>query len=130
MSGRKSISRGHALAGAVAIPSAAPNPDADLIQLGAAFEAEQTRYAAFFAEHTDTTDDEADAACRPCGDLAGKIQALRATTIEGLRIKAMALRWCWSGEEGGDLDLSSRYGMKTTDMRLASSIILDLITQA
>lgn len=57
------------------------------------------------------------------GAIASEIEALPATTLDGLRVKALAFWWCHSGEQPIVLD-----DQQTTDIRLCQSIIGDLLT--
>lgn len=55
-----------------------------------------------------------------CGDIVNHILWMKADTIDGFRLKARAFRWC-------DPDLMHG-ATETTDMRLAQSIIKDLLS--
>jgi hypothetical protein len=48
---------------------------------------------------------------------------LRANTLEGMQAKAIAVAYCRCGEEG-ELEL---HDQQTTDVRLAQSILADLL---
>ncbi len=99
------------------------HPDAALLELGRRLD------LAWAAEHAaqstcseeDEGDQEFEAFVDATGAIVGEIEALPATTLEGLRVKAVALHWC----RGGDLPLS--WGAETTDERLAESIVNDLL---
>ena len=66
---------------------------------------------------------EFETAWRRCQKLVGKIECCRATTLEGLQVKALAVLRCHSGET--ELDFAD--ANSTTDLRLARSIVLDLL---
>ena len=55
------------------------------------------------------------------GAIVEQIEGCTATTIDGLRVKALAVLWChgWNLEELTD--------HQTTDIRLAQSILRDLL---
>jgi hypothetical protein len=55
--------------------------------------------------------------------IVDKIIAAPATTIEGLRVKAQALRWCYAFEP---IELTRDLG-ETTDVRVLASIARDLL---
>jgi hypothetical protein len=52
-----------------------------------------------------------------------RIVAAPATTIEGLRIKAKALSWCYAFEP---IDLTAEFG-DTANVRVLASIVRDLL---
>lgn len=123
-----SITRRILLAGAAAagiVPLAASTPltaDAGLIALGAQFERvwaiEKTFWEGKLSPATYSLAEDAHAST---GDLAEQIVKLRATTMEGLRVKARVVAWCYQGEPSVDLDA------RTTDIRIAESIVHDLL---
>lgn len=51
-----------------------------------------------------------------------EIESMKATTLEGLRLKARAVQWC-HGNDTVDL----RCDQDTTNLRLATSIVEDLL---
>lgn len=54
-----------------------------------------------------------------------EIEAFHATTVEGFRLKARAIQWCQADEE---VDL--RCDQDTTNLRLANSLVRDLLQGA
>jgi len=64
-----------------------------------------------------------DAAMNACGVIVDQIEQCHATTIEGLRAKALAFLWC----HGGDITLKEFTYEQTTDVRLIKSIVHDLL---
>lgn len=107
----------------------APQPDAELIQLGEAFEAawRAERGEWLLAECKDDITGEA-AYARACvanhttSAMVDRIMTCRALTLDGLRIKARAVSWCHSG----DPIWNGAFG-EATDSRLVVSIIRDLL---
>jgi hypothetical protein len=57
-------------------------------------------------------------------DLVEKIIATKATTIDGLKVKARALAWCHSGDV---IDATSFDSYPTTDIKVLASIAQDLL---
>jgi len=57
----------------------------------------------------------------PGKELAERIEAMSAHTLEGLSVKALAILWCHTGEFEG-------FGLGATDERLMESIVRDLLT--
>lgn len=55
-----------------------------------------------------------------CGEIVDRIERAPATTLEGLRVKARAVAWCRSEEDGLELG-------DTLDMCIASQILDTLI---
>lgn len=93
---------------------AAPGDDTELLRLGAAL---GDAWAAQ-RSNVELTDD----AYHRTADVVQRILALPAHSIEGLRVKAKAVAWCYD-EEPVDLSLD---GPKTTDLQLVHSILSDL----
>ena len=54
--------------------------------------------------------------------VVNEIEAMQATTLDGLRLKARAVQWCY----GTDV-IDLRCDQDTTDLRLATSIVEDLL---
>jgi hypothetical protein len=104
----------------------AAHEDADLLALGAQLEAAWKRQneadAQCLAGDGDESYPAVEAAWDVCHAIALKIERLRASTIEELRVKARAVLWCHSGEDR--IELSEH---QTTDIRLAQSILDDLL---
>jgi hypothetical protein len=95
--------------------AAASSPDAELIELGQAL-------SAAWADERNAPDDAFEAAWHRCHVIAGQIEACTARTKDGLRVKVLAILWCHCGE----LELKFTDAM-TTDLRLARSLLLDLL---
>jgi hypothetical protein len=115
-----------AFAAGLATPALAstPNPDAELIALGRAMEAawiEEKR--AFAADEDDST--LAQQALLQTGTIVDQIEAVRATTIEGLAVKRRALAWCFAGGPVTAEELCDQE-FPTTDFRIIASILDDL----
>lgn len=92
--------------------------DSELLQLGyslgEAWASEEQAY--------DTEDwEQAELASNLASSLVARIQGMPAHTIEGLRVKAQALVWCYSG---GEVQLPNS---DTTNMKLVQGIIADLL---
>lgn len=108
-----------------------PQPDAELIQLGEAFEAawrhENEEWALVDGVEQTIENEEiicasAHAATRATNALVTQIMQCRAVTVQGLRVKARAISWC----HAGDPVFADSLGEGTNTM-LAASIIRDLL---
>jgi hypothetical protein len=117
------ITRRNVLAGAAAIPvivipdvpMAAGNPDAALILLG-----HQLRRAWVFERSQENAGDaEIEKALDNTAAIADEIEQIEAKTIDGLRVKAMAVLWCHSG----DYPIQLTDEPQAQDARLAQQII-------
>jgi hypothetical protein len=95
------------------------SPDAELLDLGARLEAAWTdeRLA-----HEGPDAELSDDAYHRSAAVARRILAVRAYTLDGLRVKARAVAWCHDGDPV-DLGLGEH---RTTDLRLTHSILADL----
>lgn len=92
-------------------------PDAELLALGREL---REAYAIEKVEtEAATTDEELYAATARTAGLCAKILQLPARTLEGLRVKAVAIDVCQAGFDG--------LGEDTTDVRLATSLVEDLL---
>lgn len=107
-----------------AVPAAAmKSADAELIGLGHEFKAAWViEQAAWAAWELDTDDQFPPGIDEPCASLARRIDALSATTAQGLMVKAMAVNWCHAADFKGFSE--------TTDERIAAGIIRDLLALA
>jgi len=107
-------------------PIGAQHPDAELLGLGAQLDIHMKREKALIEMATDenleTTLVIAEICVRDAAPVARRIEALQARTMEGLLVRAKALKWS-RGEDTFDL---SDYG-QTGDVRLVNSIISDLL---
>lgn len=70
------------------------------------------------------SDEHINAACRRTSDVVDRIETIHATTLEGLCLKALAVSWCYSS---GPIEFDDN---PTTDLRLAQSIIRDILAMA
>ena len=100
----------------------AAHPDARLLRLGVELETawadERRIYAAFEADQI--SGEEADKAPDASRAVVDEILRWPATTLEGLRVKARAVSWCYCGDE-------ISWDDETTDLQLALSIVNDLV---
>lgn len=118
---RRSFVTNAATTASVAAPAAvmAPidlSPDAELVRLGRDLnEAWQTELLA---------DEEAvgEAVLRCC-DIVKRIEGRTATTLTGLKVKALAVSWCHDGDPSN----WTRCHDATPDRRLVSSILDDIL---
>lgn len=104
------------------------HPDAELIALGReleeAWENEKAVYAAWEGICTHDSDAICEEANKASSAIVDRIEACRARTLEGVRVKALAVSWCVCGEPFEDDTFSDQ---KTTDVRLASAVLRDLL---
>ena len=102
--------------------------DAGLLALGREMErlwiAEVTSLAAHRSSQTPESEAASDAASEATSAIVERIADLPARTPEGLRVKARAVAWC-NALEGGTFDIE--YGGETTDIRLAMSMVRDIL---
>lgn len=108
----------HACGRAPVVPAIASN-DAALLILGQEFE------AAFAAEQALQMTDNGDAwdqAYAVTHSIVDRIEKMPATTLEGLRVKARCIQWCY-GEDPVFQDAEC----ETTDYRLAHQIVRALL---
>jgi len=95
------------------------HPDAELLAL------RETLETAWAVERRidarPANDDEVNAAVDATSEIAERIAALPATTLEGLRVKALAVMWC------GHDDIGLETFGDTTDLRIAGAIVRDLL---
>ena len=100
--------------------------DVELKHLGAELEdaiaAEKAIEAAYNAGQYEDEDVALDAAYANTHAIIDQIVAIPASTIEGLRIKARAIQWCYH-DDPVDLVVDQN----TTDLRIANSLIADLL---
>ena len=113
---------------ALAAVTTGPHPDALLLALGrdldVAWATERETFAAFAGVDTPEADDLTDAASDATSAIVAEIEQLSATTLAGLAVKAKAVSWCHSGEPIGPDSMNEQ---ATTDVRLASSMVRDLL---
>lgn len=124
-----------ALAAPAALASISPEipifADADLIALGRRFElawADQLRIESVYNQATNDDEDlgsDFEAAYIRVSTIVKDIENVPATTVAGLYVKARAISWCWGGDQ--HITFSDD---QTTDVRLASSIVMDLLKQS
>lgn len=113
--------------GAAVAKVPAPNPDAELLRLGAELEAAWAGQDA--AAELAETDEELGVVMDRAGRFVARIEHLPAYTLAGLIVKARAISWCNSGYEI-DPDRFCPYPGATTDGRIAASIVRDLLGRA
>lgn len=114
-----------AVPAAVATATPTPHPDAELLALGDALR------SSWATEQSLPGDDEErlDAAYEKSGAIVSEIEALTAHTLEGIKVKALAILWCHCGEEFTEESFSfTRHA--TTDERLVSSLLNDIMAMA
>lgn len=105
----------------------AVSADAALIELGRQFDEAWEIEKLVSATALDTPEGEAQvsAAVDAASAIVAKIESTPALTSAGLKVKGRAVMWCHSGEASiGDDFLSDQL---TTDVRLATSILRDII---
>ncbi len=110
---------GAALA-ASAVPATFVIPDAALVALGERLRAAWASESALFAR--EAPGPACDAAYAASKRIVGEIEGTQATTLAGLRVKALAISWCWGGTPFADEDA-------TTDKRLMISLLDDLLVE-
>lgn len=98
-------------------------PDADLITLGADLTAAWTRFSSL---DEGAQAEAADLAYAEASTVAKAIAAVSATTLAGLLVKAKAIAWFHAGDTFGEGSL----GVETSDLRLARTIVGDLLAMA
>jgi hypothetical protein len=103
-------------------------PDAELIALEKELDEAWANERAVYAETKNDNSEEADARCADAfegtSDIVEKIDALPATTMDGLRVKAKCVEWCCAGDPKG-----ITFG-DTTDVRIAAQIVRLLLGDA
>lgn len=98
-------------------------PDYDLLRLGAMFRKAFNVEAEARDHGMKTGDWEAwDCAHAICTGLVDEIEKLPAKTMPGLKIKALCVLWCHSGDP---IELTSA---QTTDVRFCQAIVQDLLS--
>jgi hypothetical protein len=112
----------------IAAASAAGHPDAELVRLGErlreAWAAEQAALANSERDQTPEADRRWELLERRSSAIVGQIEQQRATTLDGLRVKELALRWC---NEGEPLTAALLGFGASTDGRLILGIFGDLL---
>ena len=112
--------------GAVAagLPAETTTADAELLRLGTELESAWTRERALI--DSKTWGDTYEAAFNASSAIVDQIEQQRAHTLEGVRVKVRAVMWCHQGEEDDAEPFRLSHYQRTTDVRLAESIVLDL----
>lgn len=104
------------------VHSAAPEDDAALLALGERFEGHFATEEAARIVGRETGDWDAwDAAYAETSAVVREIEAVRATTLRGLQIKARCIQWCYGDDPISSMD------EHTTDIRLAHQIVRHLL---
>lgn len=111
---------------AVALASEPTSADAALVALGEQLEAAWAATTAADEKYRDDLSPEAEAITEASYEAAAaivhQIETVPASTIDGLRVKARAIQWCY------DIDpVDLVIDQNTTDLRIANSIIRDLL---
>src|SRR5262245_48661073 len=106
------------------LAGAESDDDSDLLVLGNALDETDRRFLALCGYAAGRGGD-VDAAWAAVAAVVDKIEAIPAHTLEGLRGKARAISWCHSGERPIEFQDDP-----TTDIRLAQSIVADLLRAA
>ena len=135
------------VAGLPAIASGAAGDDATLLELGRQLEAAMAHLNFAYSLIPDFDDDVAVAAERfaheahtRTGEIVDAIIETKATTLDGLNVKARALSWCHGGEFEGIAESTGNIWFDkegkivretpTTDRLVVDSILFDLIALA
>jgi len=114
-----------AVAEAVAgLPAEATTADAELLHLGAELDQAWAREKALI--DSKTWGDTYEAAYNATGCVVDQIEKQRAQTLEGVQVKVRAVMWCHQGEEDDAEPFRLSHYQRTTDVRLAESIVVDL----
>ena len=114
-----------AVAEAVAgLPAETTTADAELLRLGDELDRAWAHEKALI--DSETWGDTYETAYEASRAVVGQIEQQQAHTLEGLRVKARAVMWCHQGDEmdGEPFSLTEN---QTTDVRLAESIVLELV---
>jgi hypothetical protein len=105
------------------------SPDAELIRLGRALDTAAARTAEAYAitagEDTEEAEAFVDSVNKTALDIVERIELLRATTLEGLKVKHQALCWCWCGDPLTAEALAD-HPQPCADMRLLAGLLDDL----
>ena len=119
--------------GALAAIPPQPNSDAELLRLGALFEAAWAVGNAAYAAAEGTADEgpesiHAYAMDARTSEIVGQIEALPARTFAGVLVKVRALFWCRTGEpfEAMEFEHYLSKGPPVTENRLLADLLTDL----
>lgn len=107
---------------AAGLPAVAASADAELLRLGALFEAAWEHERAL--AKIDVPEGEYDPmedAIDQTSLIVGQIEQLPATTLEGFKVKARCVQWCFCSDP---VDLGEH---DTTEYRLANQLINELL---
>ncbi len=125
------ITRRTALAASVTLPllpvsayAADTTADAELIRLGVELDRAWAHEKALI--DSETWGDTYEAAYNATGCVVGQIEKQRAQTLEGVQVKVRAVMWCHQGEPADAKPFRLSHYQRTTDVRLAESIVLGL----
>jgi hypothetical protein len=103
--------------------------DAELIRLGHEMDTAVARQAEAWAtvgrEDTDEAESIAVAAQRHVGTIVDQIEALPATTLDGLKVKRRAIAWCWC-DEPVTAEMLADHPQPAADMRILAGLLQDL----
>ena len=108
-----------------AVEAAAPSADAELLALGERLRRAwlEENEACALNDGVSNEDSINGVFFARSGAIVDEIEALPAVTLAGLKVKALAFSWCHCGE---DIDVNT-FNDKTTDVRLAGTIVRDLL---
>lgn len=102
------------------------HPDAELLSLGAQLDIAMVREQALIDAATDENEATimviAEINVRNTAPIVDRIEKASAATMEGLLVKAKAIRWCHGGAPFNPLE-----DARTQDVRIMGSIIADLL---
>ncbi len=112
--------------GACDLPSkSAGRPaDATLLRLGDELDRARAREKALI--DSKTSGDTYEAAYNATSCVVDQIEKQQARTLEGVQVKVRAVMWCHQGEPAAAVPFRLSHYQRTTDVRLAESIVLDL----
>ncbi len=138
---RRAILAGAGALPALAVPTALAAPsgrlltgglasdDRTLVTLGekllSAMRIEHEADAADRLDNNPISDLAVERAYQACSAIVDEIEGLHASTLEGLGVKALAISWCHNSETPIEFTDS-----QMTDVRLAQSIVMDLLRGA
>ncbi len=109
---------------AASLPAKTASADETLLHLGDELDRAWAHEKALI--DSETWGDTYETAYEASRAVVSQIEQQQAHTLEGLRVKARAVMWC---HQGGEMDGEpfSLTENQTTDVRLAESIVLDLV---
>lgn len=106
----------------------ASHPDAHLLRLGEELERRWLEEEALEAIK-DSTDEQRDVVCDFTGLVAHQIASTPAKTLDGMKVKARAIAWCWSDRSGEMADFFEQ-SETGTDRRFIWAMLRELLGTA